>query len=108
MVESYMLLSQVLRAFKDGHELPEWFQTFARSFAGDLSYFVSLDLNTNGGVLANRCQEFYAAEGVLHYVGAVVSCTRVAVLFACMECDFLDECMVHTCRNTVQRSVEHV
>jgi hypothetical protein len=87
MIESYILLSEVLRAFKHGHDLPQWFQNFARRFAADSRNFLYLDLPTKGGVLANNCQDFHADVGVTHYVGAVVSgtlCSWLSFIYTCI------------------------
>ncbi len=68
-----MLLSQVLLAFKQGVQLPEWFQKFARKFAACPRHFVSLDASTQGCVLTDDLRGLYADESVSHFVAAVVS-----------------------------------
>jgi hypothetical protein len=72
MIESYTLLSHVLVALKEEQVLPEWFQTFARRFAHDTRYFLSLDSDIPGSVLSDNNKKFSADIGVSHYVGAVV------------------------------------
>jgi hypothetical protein len=78
MIESYILLSEVLSVFKEGKELPEWFQIFARRFAANPLLFYYLDSPTRGAILAEDFQQLHADEAVTNYVGAVVRHLRLA------------------------------
>jgi hypothetical protein len=80
MLESYTLLWNVLHALKEGHELPPLFQKYAQGYAGDLRYFISLDTLTSGGLLADKCQRFYAQDGITRYVGAMVQLTHLLLV----------------------------
>jgi hypothetical protein len=75
MIESYLLLSEVLRVLKQGLELPPWFQDFARRFAADSRLFVSLQNPTVGGALSadSTCLYVLPDMEIGHYVAATVS-----------------------------------
>jgi hypothetical protein len=97
MAESYMLLFEVLRSFKEGtQQLPKAFQDFARGFADQCDLF-ALYSPTKGGVVTGCYRLLHADDGVSHYVGAVVrlmqfmlclivieECTANGIIIGCL------------------------